>query len=75
MLHHCGAIQYRPRSRRVQSGQKETMSDLKDKAKNKINDAADVAKKAADKVADKTKDLAHSAGKKLEEGAKKLNHV
>jgi hypothetical protein len=51
------------------------MSDLTDKAKNKINDAADVAKKATDKVADKTKDLAHSTGKKLEEGAKKLNHV
>ena len=44
------------------------MSDLKDKTKKKIDDAAEAAKKAADKVVDKSKDVAHSAGKKMEEG-------
>lgn len=48
------------------------MSDLKDKAKDKIDDAADATKRGAGKVVDKAKDLAHSAGKKLEEGGKKL---
>jgi hypothetical protein len=48
------------------------MSDLKDKAKDKIGDVADAAKKAAGKVVDTTKDVAHSAGKKLEEGGKRL---
>jgi hypothetical protein len=49
----------------------ETMSNLKDKTK-KIDDAADAAKKAADQVIDKSKDAAHSAGKKMEEGGKRL---
>ena len=44
------------------------MSDLKDKAKEKIDDAADAAKKATDQVVDKAKDVAHRAGKKMEEG-------
>ena len=35
------------------------MSDMKDKAKEKIDDAADGAKKAADKVIDKSKDVSH----------------
>lgn len=48
------------------------MSDLKDKAKDTIDDVADGAKKTADKVVDKSKDVAHSAGKKVEEGGKKL---
>jgi hypothetical protein len=48
------------------------MSDLKDKAKDKIDAAAETAKKATEKVVDKTKDVAHAAGKKMEEGAKKL---
>ena len=48
------------------------MSDLKDKAKDKIDAAADAAKKATEKVSDKTKDVAHAAGKKMEQGAKKL---
>lgn len=48
------------------------MSDMKDKAKQKIDDAADGAKKAADRVVDKSKDVAHSAGKKMEEGRKQL---
>lgn len=51
---------------------RETMSDLKDKAKDKIDDAADATKKAAGKVVDASKDIAHSAGKKLEEGGKRL---
>jgi len=48
------------------------MSNLKDKTKKKIDDAADAAKKAADQVIDKSKDVAHSAGKKMEEGGKRL---
>jgi hypothetical protein len=48
------------------------MSDLKDKAKEKIEDAADAAKKATGKVVDKSKDVAHSAGKKMEQGGKWL---
>ena len=40
------------------------MSDLKDKAKEKIDDAADAAKKATEKVADKAKDIAHKGGQK-----------
>jgi gas vesicle protein len=51
---------------------RETMSDLRDKAKEKIDNATDAAKKAAGKVVDTSKDLAHSAGKKLEEGGKRL---
>ena len=48
------------------------MSDLKDKAKEKIDHVADAAKKATDKAADKAKDTAHKAGKKIEEGGKRL---
>jgi gas vesicle protein len=51
---------------------REVMSDLKDKAKEKIDDAADAAKKAAGKVVDTSKDVAHKAGTKLEEGGKRL---
>jgi hypothetical protein len=51
------------------------MSDLKDKAKEKIDDAADAARKATDKVVDKSKDIAHSVGKKMEEGGKRLQDV
>ena len=51
------------------------MTDMKDKAKQKIDDAADAAKKAAGKVVDKSKDVAHSAGKKLEVGGKRLQDV
>jgi gas vesicle protein len=53
-------------------GRRETMSDMKDKAKQKIDDAVDGAKKAVDKVVDKSKDVAHSVGKKMEEGGKRL---
>ena len=48
------------------------MKDLKDKAKEKVHDAADATKKIADQVVDKSKDAAHSAGKKMEEGGKRL---
>ena len=51
------------------------MSDLKDKAKDKIDSAADAAKKATSTVVEKAKDIAHAAGKKLEQGAKKLKDV
>jgi hypothetical protein len=51
---------------------RDVMSDLKDKAKDRIDAVAEAAKKATEKVVDKTKDAAHAAGKKLEEGAKKL---
>lgn len=48
------------------------MSDLKDKAKQKIDDAAELARKATQKVADKSKDAAHTMGKKMEKGGKRL---
>lgn len=51
------------------------MGDIKGKAKEKIDEAADVARKAADKVAEKSKDVVHSAGKKMEEGGKRLQDV
>jgi len=56
----------------IENGRRKTMSDLKDKAKQNIDDAAAAAKKAADKAVDKSKDVAHSAGKKMEEGGKRL---
>jgi gas vesicle protein len=49
-----------------------TLSDMKDKAKEKIDDAADAAKNAAGRVIDKSTDVAHSAGEKMEEGGKRL---
>jgi|SRR5450432_1534446 gas vesicle protein len=58
--------------RAEQNERSQIMSDLKDKAKEKIDDAADAAKKAAAKVVDKSKDVAHSAGKKMEEGGNRL---
>jgi hypothetical protein len=48
------------------------MTDFKDKAKERIDDGAANAKTAPDKAADKAKDLAHEAGKKVEEGGKRL---
>jgi hypothetical protein len=51
------------------------MSDLKDKAKDKIDAVAGGAKKAKGQVSEKAKDLAHSAGKKMEEAGKKLKDV
>ena len=49
-----------------------TMSDLRDKAKEKIGNAAEAAKNATDQAADKAKDLTHKAGRKIEEGGKRL---
>ena len=57
---------------RHENKRSETMSDLKDKAKEKIDVAAEAAKKATEIVIDKSKDAAHSAGQKLEEGGKRL---
>ena len=57
--------------RTLRDGQEErsqTMSDLKNKAKEKIDDAAVATKKAVDQVVDKSKDVAHNVGKKMEEG-------
>lgn len=48
------------------------MSDIKDKLKDRIDDAADATKKAVDAVAEKSKDAAHTAGKHLERGGKRL---
>ena len=51
------------------------MSNIKDRAKSKIDDAATAAKKGADKVAAKSRDLAHQAGKSVEKGGKRLQKV
>jgi hypothetical protein len=51
------------------------MNDLKDKAKDKIDSAADAAKRAANTVVDKSKDVAHAAGRKMEQGGKRLRSV
>jgi hypothetical protein len=60
----------------MEGNQKELlMSDLKERAKDKIDAAAEAGKQATDKVFDKTKDVVHTAGKKLDEGAKKLKNA
>jgi hypothetical protein len=51
------------------------MSDLEDKAKDKIDAAAKAAKKATEKVADATRDVAHAGGNYMGEAAKKLKAV
>ena len=51
------------------------MSNLKDKAKDKVDEATKVVKRASDKLVDKTKDLAHQAGKAVEKGGKRLQNV
>ncbi len=51
------------------------MSDIKEKAKETIDSAADSAKKATETVVDKTKDLAHQAGKKMEDAGDKLRNA
>jgi hypothetical protein len=43
------------------------MSDLKDKVKDTIDDAAHAAKKTTDHVAEKVKDAAYETGKKVKE--------
>jgi hypothetical protein len=49
-----------------------TMSDIKYKLKNKIDDAAGASKKVVDKVVDKSRVAAHKAGEHLEQGGKRL---
>jgi hypothetical protein len=51
------------------------MTDLKSKAKEKIDDAADAAKKTAANAIDKSKDLVHAAGKKIEKGGRTLKNI
>ena len=51
------------------------MSNLKDQAKEKIDDAAKAAKKTTGTVVDKAKDLAHKAGETIEKGGKRLQDV
>jgi hypothetical protein len=51
------------------------MSDLKDKAKAKMDEAASAVKKASAKVADRTKDLTHQAGQAVEKGGKRVQDV
>lgn len=51
------------------------MSDLKSKIKDKIDNTADAAKRTTDRVAAKSKDIAHAAGKKMEQGGKKLRNA
>lgn len=51
---------------------RKTMSDLKDKAKDKIANAADAARSTAEQVIDGSKDVAHVVGVKIEEGGRRL---
>jgi len=53
----------------------ELMGDLKSKVTDKIDDAATAAKKTAGQVIDKSKDVAHNAGKKVEEAGKKMQEA
>lgn len=55
--------------------ERKSMSNLKDKAKDKIDVAAKAAKKTSDKVMEKSRDLAHQAGKAVEKGGKRLQDV
>jgi hypothetical protein len=48
------------------------MSDLKDKVKEQIDDAAEATKKVLDSAVDKSKDIAHEIGKRVEQGGKRL---
>jgi hypothetical protein len=48
------------------------MSDLKDKLKEQIDDAAEATKKVLDTAVDKSKDVAHEIGKRVEQGGKRL---
>jgi hypothetical protein len=51
------------------------MSDFKDKAKQKIDEAAEATKKAADKVVNRSKDVVHNVGKTIEKGGKRLQNA
>ena len=52
-----------------------TVGDLREKAKEKIDDAADATRKAADQIVDKSRDVAHNVGKKMEEAGKRLQNA
>jgi gas vesicle protein len=51
------------------------IGDLKNRAKNKLDDVAGTAMKTADQAIDKSRDAAHSAGKKMEEVGKRLQQA
>jgi hypothetical protein len=51
------------------------MNNLKSKTNDKIDNVAAAAKTTAGKAIDKTKDIAHTAGKKLEDTGKKLRNA
>jgi ElaB/YqjD/DUF883 family membrane-anchored ribosome-binding protein len=55
--------------------ERKTMSNLKDKAADKVDAAPKAIKKTSDKAADKSKDFAHQAGKAVEKGGKRLQDV
>jgi hypothetical protein len=60
-----------PASRRAKEKEAD-MSNLKEKVKEKIDGASDALKKTSDTAVDKSKDLAHSTGKTMEKGGKRL---
>jgi hypothetical protein len=49
-----------------------SMSDLKEKTKQKTEEAAQAVKEVTAKIVEKSKDVAHTVGKKMEEGGKRL---
>jgi hypothetical protein len=51
------------------------MSDIKVKAKEKIEDAAEAARKVVDQLVAASKDAAHAAGKTIEKGGKRLRNA
>lgn len=51
------------------------MGDLREKTKDQLNDAAKTAKKAAAETGDRARDLAHTVGKTMEEGGKRLQNA
>jgi hypothetical protein len=53
-------------------GRKTKMSDVKDKLKEQIDDAAEATKKALDHAVEKAKDVTHEIGKQVEKGGKRL---
>ena len=53
----------------------ERINEMRDKAMQKLDEAAEAAKKAAALVIDRSKELAHDAGRKMEVGAKILQDV
>ena len=74
-LSKTGRAVERTDKRRESTKERKTMGDLKDKAKEKIDNAAKATKRAADPLVDKSKDVAHNAGKKMEEGGTRLQNA